>query len=192
MLDRPDILRPNVWWAVMVRPSSGHFGKWGCAEGAPDEVQRVYYLWALQQDTSGFVSTDGKAYPPRWQVRPPRTDPPDDCCLQHCVPQCHFDANIILSLHDLSRGFNDNGMTCRMDGLLWTAMHGMRRSDRHATSARSRLNRSSYFLWRGASGRHTNPCAAGCCTASRAADDPWCFRVQLKEMLIHGMVALVG
>ena len=40
-----------------------------CTEGAPDDVQRVSYLWALQQDAAGFVATDGKVYPPRWQVR---------------------------------------------------------------------------------------------------------------------------
>lgn len=38
-------------------------------EGAPDDVQRVYYYWALVQDPSGFVGTDGVAYPPRWQIK---------------------------------------------------------------------------------------------------------------------------
>lgn len=38
-------------------------------EGAPDEVQRVFYFWALQQEGAGFVGTDGKVYPPRWQLR---------------------------------------------------------------------------------------------------------------------------
>ncbi len=38
-------------------------------EGAPDEVTRVFYFWALQQDAAGFVGTDGKVYPPRWQLR---------------------------------------------------------------------------------------------------------------------------
>jgi mitochondrial import inner membrane translocase subunit TIM44 len=37
-------------------------------EGSPDNVQRVYYSWAIQQEASGFVGTDGKAYPPRWQL----------------------------------------------------------------------------------------------------------------------------
>jgi mitochondrial import inner membrane translocase subunit TIM44 len=38
-------------------------------EGAPDEVTRVFYFWALQQEAAGFVGTDGKLYPPRWQLR---------------------------------------------------------------------------------------------------------------------------
>jgi len=38
-------------------------------EGSPDDVQRVYYYWALVQDGSGFVGVDGVAYPPRWQIR---------------------------------------------------------------------------------------------------------------------------
>lgn len=38
-------------------------------EGGPDQVQRNYYYWALQQDPGGFVGTDGKLYPPRWQLR---------------------------------------------------------------------------------------------------------------------------
>lgn len=38
-------------------------------EGSPDDVQRVYYYWALVQDPSGFVGTDGVAYPPRWQIK---------------------------------------------------------------------------------------------------------------------------
>ncbi len=38
-------------------------------EGAADEVQRVYYYWALQQDAAGFVGSDGRVYAPRWQLR---------------------------------------------------------------------------------------------------------------------------
>ena len=38
-------------------------------EGAADDVQRVYYYWALQQDVAGFVGADGRVYPPRWQLR---------------------------------------------------------------------------------------------------------------------------
>lgn len=38
-------------------------------EGAPDDVQRVYYLWALQQDSQGIVDEEGKFWPPRWQLR---------------------------------------------------------------------------------------------------------------------------
>ena len=38
-------------------------------EGAPDDVQRVYYLWALQQDSQGIVDETGKFWPPRWQLR---------------------------------------------------------------------------------------------------------------------------
>jgi hypothetical protein len=38
-------------------------------EGAADEVQRVYYYWALQQDAAGFVGSDSKVYAPRWQLR---------------------------------------------------------------------------------------------------------------------------
>lgn len=38
-------------------------------EGAPDDVQRVYYLWALQQEEAGLVDEAGKYWPPRWQLR---------------------------------------------------------------------------------------------------------------------------
>ena len=38
-------------------------------EGAPDEVHRVYYYWAVQQEEQGYVGEDGKVYPPRWQLR---------------------------------------------------------------------------------------------------------------------------
>lgn len=47
-----------------IRDSHGNI-----VEGDPNSVQRVYYYWALQQDTAGFVGVDGKAYPPRWQLR---------------------------------------------------------------------------------------------------------------------------
>jgi len=38
-------------------------------EGAPEEVHRVYYYWALQQEESGYVGEDGQHHPPRWQLR---------------------------------------------------------------------------------------------------------------------------
>lgn len=38
-------------------------------EGAPDEVHRVYYYWALQQEPTGYVGEDGATHPPRWQLR---------------------------------------------------------------------------------------------------------------------------
>lgn len=38
-------------------------------EGAPDEVHRVYYYWALQQEATGYVGEDGAHHPPRWQLR---------------------------------------------------------------------------------------------------------------------------
>lgn len=38
-------------------------------EGGPEDVQRVYYYWALQQEETGFVGVDGKLHPPRWQLR---------------------------------------------------------------------------------------------------------------------------
>lgn len=38
-------------------------------EGRPDDVQRVYYYWALAMDHGGFVGSDGKQYPPRWQLK---------------------------------------------------------------------------------------------------------------------------
>lgn len=34
--------------------------------GAPDEVNRMYYYWAVQQDGHGWVTRDGKHVPPRW------------------------------------------------------------------------------------------------------------------------------
>ena len=34
--------------------------------GAPDEVNRMYYYWAVQQDGHGVVTKDGKYIPPRW------------------------------------------------------------------------------------------------------------------------------
>lgn len=38
-------------------------------EGGPEDVQRVYYYWALQQDEAGFVGVDGNIHPPRWYLR---------------------------------------------------------------------------------------------------------------------------
>lgn len=38
-------------------------------EGGPEDVQRVYYYWALQQGDAGFVGVDGKHHPPRWHLR---------------------------------------------------------------------------------------------------------------------------
>lgn len=38
-------------------------------DGAPDDVHRVYYYWALAQEASGYVGTDGRVHPPRWQLR---------------------------------------------------------------------------------------------------------------------------
>ena len=38
-------------------------------EGGPEDVQRVYYYWALQQEEVGYVGTDGNIHPPRWQLR---------------------------------------------------------------------------------------------------------------------------
>lgn len=64
------------------------------ADGAPDDVQRVYYLWALQQDRTGFASTGGKHYPPRWQVRAllPR------CSTSSCR---HFSQLFVLTLRSI-------------------------------------------------------------------------------------------
>ena len=28
-----------------------------------------FYFWAVQQAEAGFVGVDGRAYPPRWQLR---------------------------------------------------------------------------------------------------------------------------
>lgn len=36
--------------------------------GSPEEVNRVYYYWAVQQDGHGYVSSDGKYIPPRWKL----------------------------------------------------------------------------------------------------------------------------
>eukprot|EP00889_Picochlorum_renovo_P006208 jgi/Picre1/33238/NNA_008563.t1 len=38
-------------------------------EGGPEEVHRVYYYWALQQEEAGYIGQDGKHHPPRWQLR---------------------------------------------------------------------------------------------------------------------------
>ena len=38
-------------------------------EGGPDEVHRVYYYWALQQEEAGYIGEDGNHHPPRWQLR---------------------------------------------------------------------------------------------------------------------------
>lgn len=38
-------------------------------DGKPDEVHRVYYYWALQQERQGYVGADGGYHPPRWQLR---------------------------------------------------------------------------------------------------------------------------
>lgn len=38
-------------------------------DGQADEVHRVYYYWALQQEKEGYVGADGAYHPPRWQLR---------------------------------------------------------------------------------------------------------------------------
>jgi import inner membrane translocase subunit TIM44 len=38
-------------------------------EGGPDEVQRVYYYWALAQDEAGYQGIDGNWHPPRWLIK---------------------------------------------------------------------------------------------------------------------------
>ena len=39
-------------------------------EGAPDDVQRVYYYWALVQEAgSGFVDDAGRVVAPRWVLK---------------------------------------------------------------------------------------------------------------------------
>ncbi|KAL3131762.1 hypothetical protein ABBQ38_007481 [Trebouxia sp. C0009 RCD-2024] len=38
-------------------------------DGRPDDVQRVYYYWALAMEHGGFVGSDGVHYPPRWQLK---------------------------------------------------------------------------------------------------------------------------
>ena len=38
-------------------------------DGRPDDVQRVFYFWALAMDHAGFVGSDGQQYPPRWQLK---------------------------------------------------------------------------------------------------------------------------
>ena len=36
--------------------------------GSPDEVNRVYYYWAVQMDGHGMVTEDGQYIPPRWKL----------------------------------------------------------------------------------------------------------------------------
>lgn len=36
--------------------------------GSPEEVNRVYYYWAVQQDGYGMVTREGKYIPPRWML----------------------------------------------------------------------------------------------------------------------------
>lgn len=38
-------------------------------EGKEDEIQQVYYAWAVQQDEQGILNDAGKLLPPRWQLR---------------------------------------------------------------------------------------------------------------------------
>lgn len=57
-------------WRVLLREVPVTWARFGnVVEGAADDVQRVYYYWALQQDAAGFVGADGRVYPPRWQLR---------------------------------------------------------------------------------------------------------------------------
>eukprot|EP01026_Neomeris_dumetosa_P045387 TRINITY_DN38439_c0_g1_i4.p1 TRINITY_DN38439_c0_g1~~TRINITY_DN38439_c0_g1_i4.p1 ORF type:complete len:479 (+),score=67.01 TRINITY_DN38439_c0_g1_i4:44-1480(+) len=37
-------------------------------EGGPDNIQRVFYLWALRQEEHGAVTNNGEVLPPRWQI----------------------------------------------------------------------------------------------------------------------------
>ena len=38
-------------------------------EGAVDDIQSVFYVWALTQDAVGMYSESGQFLPPRWQLR---------------------------------------------------------------------------------------------------------------------------
>lgn len=38
-------------------------------EGSPDSIQRVMYMWGLQQEPAGVVTAAGQARPPRWVIR---------------------------------------------------------------------------------------------------------------------------
>lgn len=44
-------------------------GHGNVVDGAADDVHRVYYYWALQQEAQGYVGVDGRHHPPRWQLR---------------------------------------------------------------------------------------------------------------------------
>jgi len=62
--------QPLVIVRFSVQQINCSYDKFGnVVEGATDDVQRVYYLWALQQDDQGIVDETGKYWPPRWQLR---------------------------------------------------------------------------------------------------------------------------
>lgn len=38
-------------------------------EGGAEDVQRVYYYWALEQEREPYVGEDGNVHPPRWKLK---------------------------------------------------------------------------------------------------------------------------
>ena len=38
-------------------------------DGSPNQIQRVFYFWGLQQEQTGVVTAEGKLLPPRWVIK---------------------------------------------------------------------------------------------------------------------------
>lgn len=38
-------------------------------EGSPNDIQKVFYFWGLQQEKAGVVTESGKFLPPRWIIK---------------------------------------------------------------------------------------------------------------------------
>ena len=38
-------------------------------EGGEEDVQRIYYYWALEMEAQPYVGEDDKVHPPRWRLR---------------------------------------------------------------------------------------------------------------------------
>jgi len=37
-------------------------------EGSPDQICTMFYFWELRQERAGYVNTEGKWVPPRWEI----------------------------------------------------------------------------------------------------------------------------
>lgn len=57
-----------VMFAVQqIKCTRDRFGN--VVEGGPNDIQKVFYFWGLQQDKAGVATADGRYLAPRWVIK---------------------------------------------------------------------------------------------------------------------------